>query len=96
MKFSVDALQSRVFDVRVDLGGLNAGVSQHFLNLAEVGATGQQVCREAVTQTVRADLVRDSGSVGIAFDQAPELDSVQCFAASGKKQFVDLAGISVC
>ena len=43
MKLPVHFLQPRLVHVRVDLRGLNAGVSEHFLDLPQVGAAGRVV-----------------------------------------------------
>ena len=44
----VHLLQSTLVHVRVDLRGRDVGMPQKLLNLAQVGATGQQMRREAV------------------------------------------------
>ena len=41
MKLLMDFLQSRCVDVRVDLGGGDTGVAQHFLDLSQIGAARQ-------------------------------------------------------
>ena len=76
MKLLVDLLQPRMFDMGIDLRGLNTGVSQHLLNQAQIRAAGQQMRSKAVPQTVRADIGLDPGPGGVQFDQTPQLDSV--------------------
>src|SRR5687768_18413055 len=44
-------------DVRVDLGGGEAGVAEELLYVAEVGAAVEEVRGEGVAQGVRADVV---------------------------------------
>ena len=41
VRLGVNFLQTRDADVRIDLRGGDAGVPQHFLDLPEIGATGQ-------------------------------------------------------
>ena len=50
MGLAVDVLQLLADDLGVDLGGGDVGVSQHFLNGAQVGPVLQQVGRKGVTQ----------------------------------------------
>ncbi len=65
---AVHGFQAAVFDVGVDLSGADAGVSQHFLESADVCAAGQQVGGEAVSQRVWADIAT-ACPAGIAADQ---------------------------
>ncbi len=55
MKSIVNFLQSRLIDVRIDLRRRDTRVAQHLLDLAQVGSTGQQMRREAVSHCMRAD-----------------------------------------
>ncbi len=71
----------------VNLCRLDAGVTQHFLDIAKVGTARQQVRREAVPQRVRADVGIDTGSQSIIFDQSPELNAIDGIAAAGEEQF---------
>ena len=41
MVLIVDAAQAFAADVRIDLRGCDAGVTQHLLDLTQVGASGQ-------------------------------------------------------
>ena len=56
----------------VDLGGLDIGVTQQFLEDADVGAVFQHVGGEAVAQGVAADLFVDAGGLGGAFHRLLE------------------------
>lgn len=49
----MDRLQALLIDVRVNLRRRNIGVSEHFLNDAEIGAVAEQVSRETVAKEVR-------------------------------------------
>ena len=44
-------------NVRVDLGAREASVTEQFLNVTQVSATVQQVCRKLVAQGVGSDIV---------------------------------------
>ncbi len=76
-----------MFDVSIDLRRLDAGVTQHFLNLSQIGAAGQQVSCETVAKAVGTDLGINSGAAGIVFDQSPKVNAVHGLAASRQKQF---------
>ena len=56
----------------VDLCGRDAGVPEHFLDLPQVGAAGQQVRGEAVPQRVRAGLALDAATPGLAPHESPD------------------------
>lgn len=77
MKLLVDSLQPGAFDVRIDLGGLDTGVAEHFLNQSQVGSSGQQMCCKTVTQAVGADVGVDAGTPGVQLDQSPELNAIK-------------------
>lgn len=64
----MDSFESGGFDLGIDLRGLNAGVSEQFLNLPQVGAASQHVGRKAVAERVGADVGIDLGMQGVAFD----------------------------
>lgn len=46
------------FDVRVNLRGRDVGVTEHFLNGAQIGAVLQQMRGETMTQRVRRNPTR--------------------------------------
>lgn len=48
MELVVNFFKSRLVDVRVDLSGRDAGVAKHFLDLAQVGAAGEQMSGKAM------------------------------------------------
>ena len=77
----MDALEAREIDVGVNLRGADAGVAEHFLHLAQVGAAGQQVRGETVAQSVRAHAGRRADAEGIEFDELPNAFAAQAFAA---------------
>lgn len=88
--FRVDAFQATVFDMRVDLGGGDAGVTKHFLKGPDLSPPGEHVSRKAVAEGMRADLFAGSDALGIAFDQLPEHHTGEGSARAGEK---DRAGI---
>jgi hypothetical protein len=55
MKTVVQALQTLLVDMGVDLGGRDVGMAEHRLHGAQVGAVLQQVGGEAVPQDVRRE-----------------------------------------
>ena len=58
MKLSVDLLEARLVDMRVNLRGRKARVTEHFLDGAKVGPVSQQMGRERMTQEMRPDFFR--------------------------------------
>ena len=65
MKLLVDGFEAAGVDVRVALGGGNARVAEHLLDVAEVDAPGHEVRGETVPQRVGTDVGRDAGLVGV-------------------------------
>ncbi len=51
----VNRLEAAVFDVGVNLRGLHAGVTEHFLQRTDLSAARQHMGRKAMPQRVRAD-----------------------------------------
>jgi hypothetical protein len=58
----------------VDLGRGDRRVAQHFLHSAQMGASGEQVGSEAVSQSVWADVAGQSSGLSVTFDDPPEGD----------------------
>ena len=48
VKLAMDFLQPRVVNMRVQLRGGDTYVAEHFLDLPQVGAARQEMCRKAV------------------------------------------------
>ncbi len=59
----LDLLEAVGVDVGVDLGGGDVGVSEEFLDDAEVGAAGEEVGGEGVAEGVGVDGA-DAGAAG--------------------------------
>ena len=51
----MDRFQLTAIDLGVNLGGGDGGVSEHFLNDAEIGSTGQKVRGKGVPELMRMD-----------------------------------------
>src|ERR1700679_3790042 len=67
----VDGFQAAVFDVRIDLGRLHAGMAEHFLEGADLGASGQHVCGKAMSQRMGADVGAGPRAGGVFLYQVP-------------------------
>ena len=67
----VHRFQPAVFHVCVNLRGADAGVSKHFLQGANLGAAGEHVRGETVSQCVRADPLAGTNSGRIFLHQFP-------------------------
>ncbi len=68
MELFVNSLQLARLDMGVDLGGLDAGMTEHFLNEPQVGATRQEMSCKAVSQSMRRCFLGDSNPLRIPFD----------------------------
>ena len=72
MELVVHAFQTRVLHVGVDLGRLNARVSEHLLDLPEVRAAGQQVGGKTVATGITTLLInRDAFKFTILITPTP-------------------------
>ena len=58
MEITDDLLESAAIHVRIDLRRLDVGVSQHFLDHAQVGAAGEQMRRKGMTKRMRMDIAK--------------------------------------
>src|SRR5216683_2628096 len=72
-------------DVRVQLGGGEVRVAQHFLHGAQVRAALEQVRRERVPEGVRRYPLRQPGEAGRSLDDAPRAHPRQGRAAGVEK-----------
>ena len=72
MRLIVSFLESFGRHVRVDLGGREAGVSEHALHAAEVGPGIEEMGGEAVAEFVRAGRNGYLREPEVFFDQRPD------------------------
>lgn len=82
----MDVFESAVFDVGVDLGGGDAGVSEEFLEGSDFRSVGEHVGGEAVSEGVGADLVACSDADGVLFDESPEHFAGHLFSSAGDEE----------
>ena len=54
MKLFVDSFELAVFHLRVNLRSLNACMTKHLLNQSQIRSTTKKVCREGMSQCMRA------------------------------------------
>ncbi len=69
-------LQVLLADVGVAVGGGDAGVAEHFLDDAQVGAVFEKVGGEGVAERVWRDRPGDAGDLGVAFDAPKNLNAI--------------------
>jgi len=89
MKFPVDFAQAAAGDVGIDFGGADAGVTEQFLDDAQVGAMFQEVRGEAVAKHVwggSSVAGLEAGAAGALLDAQPEGDGRKGGAAFGEKR----------
>ena len=60
MELSMDGFEPILIDVRVNLGRGNIGVTQHFLDDAQVGAVTEKMRSETVPEQVRINIFLQS------------------------------------
>ena len=86
MKFFMDRQKFSGIDVSIDLRSGNIRVSQHFLDHAEVGPVFKEMSREGMPESVRMDLLFDSGELCRILHDHPDSFTVKRFSPVGKKQ----------
>lgn len=74
MEFGVDVAKAFGSDVRVDFGGVDAGMAEEFLDDAEVGAIFEEVRGETVAEHVRGDIALNARETNAFLDVQPECD----------------------
>ena len=70
MKLLVYLSKLLVCDVRIYLRRLDIGVTEHYLDAADICAVFKQVCREAVAQDMRSHFAGDAGFDRVLLDHA--------------------------
>jgi len=89
MELFVDFVETLLVDVGVDLGGGDVGVSEEFLDDAEVGTAFEEVGGEGVAEEVGVNVLFDAGVGGALFDDLADAVGAEGAAADGEK---DLGG----
>ena len=69
-------LEPRAIDVGVDLSCCNVGVAEEFLDDPEVGAAGEEMGGEAVSELVRVDAIEPCERSAF-FNDLPDGDSFE-------------------
>ena len=72
MELAVGLVQLTRVHVRINLGGGNIRVTQHFLDDAQIGSPAEQMCCEGMTQHVRVDCFFQSGALAEGDEQLPD------------------------
>ena len=86
--------ESFAVDVGVDLGGGEAGVAEHVLDDAEVGAVFEKVGGEGVAHDVGVDVFRESGGACAFFDDLTDAVAGEFFASVGEEDGVGFAAVA--
>lgn len=68
----MDGFESLLIDVRVDLGRGNIGVTEHFLDDAQIGAIAEEMGSETVSQEMRINIFLQAGMPGMFFHDLPD------------------------
>ena len=85
MEAVVHLAQSLTGDVRVHLSGADTGMTEKFLNHAQVGAVLEQVRGETVPQHVWCDVALDASQVAPFLDARPQCHCSKCRASAREK-----------
>jgi hypothetical protein len=86
MEFLVDTAETLGLDVGVDLGGGEAGVTEHLLDDAEVGSMGEEMGGKGVTKEVGIDPFGDSCGFGGILDHFPSFLTGEGFSGATQKK----------
>ena len=79
-------------DMHVDFGGTDVLVSQHSLYGTQVCTTLQELCRKAMAEGVRANVLANACLLGIILDIDKERDAAQVLSSTQRdKDIVFLA-----
>ena len=81
MEFFVDRYQFAAVDMGINFSGGDIGVSEHFLNSAQISAVCQQMAGKGVAQRVRMNTFDDACPLRRQFDHLPESFSVKLFSS---------------
>ena len=84
MEFLMDGLELASIDLSVDLGGGDGGVSQKFLDDAEIGPSRKKVCGKRVPELVGMDRFLKTCPTSIQPDELP--DSGWCEGMSPNRE----------
>ena len=72
MKLTMHSLQPLLIDMGIDLCRRYVGVTQHLLDDSQIRAVAEQMCREAVTEKVRIDVLCQSGPLCVLLNNLPD------------------------
>ena len=87
METTVNLLQARLIDMRVDLRRCEAGVAQHFLDRTQVGAVAEQMGGKRVTQEMWPNLLFQAGQLRHFLDDLPDARGGQSTTVLTEKNF---------
>ena len=73
----MDGFEAGFVHVGVALGGRNRGVTQEFLQCAQVGSVAQQVSGEGMAERVGRDALSDARLSGTTLHDTPDVGPVQ-------------------
>ena len=74
MESAMDFPQPAVSDVSIDFGSADVGVTEQFLDDAQIGSMLQQMRREAVPEHVRRHIPGNAGAVHPLLNPKPECE----------------------
>lgn len=87
MVLGVNGLQTGLVNMRVNLGGRNIRMPQHFLYDPKGRVIGQQVACKGVPKGVRLDVARDAGGTRVFLNEFPYPLASQRLAAIVQEDF---------
>jgi hypothetical protein len=83
VKAAVHVAKVLLIDMRVDLGGRDIGVSEQFLDDAEIGSVAEKVGGEGMPQEVRVNIRLDPGHLRPLLHDLPDTGGGELLAAIG-------------
>lgn len=78
--------QSFLVNVGINLGGGNTDVAEHFLDASQIGAAGQQMRCETMSQCMNSQISRHTRTNSIFFDYSPDFNTPHRPTGSGEQE----------
>jgi hypothetical protein len=75
VELAMDGFEPLLIDVGVDLGRGNIGVTEHFLDDAQIGAIAEEMGSETVSQKMRINIFLQAGMLRMFFHDLPDAGS---------------------
>ncbi len=93
MELSMDLLELRIRDVRIDLSGRDRGVSEELLDRSDIGTIGEESRREAMSECMSGNFFDDIRSECVLLDLVCYEESAETHVYIRKWLFYDIISL---